>query len=137
MNFILTKLYSTVACNFGSRTFGPNNWAQAFGLTYLCLKEIQEFFPRKKQLKLQLRFLSADKKRSITRIVDIVQAYKQNGFNLIHHLCEYYAHDNQIDVVKLLIENGFDETAKDFKEWTALHLLCRFHFHDNLIEFID
>lgn len=43
-----------------------------------------------------------------------------------------YKHNNLLQLVKLLIDNGVDVAAKEPKGWTAIYFLCRYYAHDNL-----
>ena len=59
---------------------------------------------------------------------------KTSGWTALHVVCRYYTHPNLIDIVRLLIENGVNVTAKLNDDWTTLHFVCFYYRHDNLID---
>lgn len=66
----------------------------------------------------------SDRLRQILQIQKgaIVNTKDEFGFTPLHNLRKKYEKDNLIDIVKLLVENDADVTAKTIKyEWTPLH----------------
>ncbi len=95
-----------------------------------------------------LQLLFRDNERG-EGVLEIVQAFINNGIDLkhrnsdgftaLHYLCQCYAHENLLEVAKLLIENGVDVNAKDYSAFrlNAFHYLCHYYPHDNLIKVVQ
>ena len=64
------------------------------------------------------------------QMCDILMAVHQ--FSL-----KYNTNDEKFNqIVRLLVDNGFDVKAKDDNNWNALHFVCRYYSGDNLIDIV-
>lgn len=70
----------------------------------------------------------------ITKWVDL-NAKLPDGRNVIHLLCRYYTHDNLIDLITILIENGVIADQYD-DGWNALNFLSSYYGHGNLVDLV-
>jgi len=91
--------------------------------------------------------LCQDNSNNDKSFLELVQFLIEEGFDVtiknfegctaLHYLCEFYAHSNLINLVRLLIGKGIDVNAKIATDGSkALHCLCQYYSHDNLIDLV-
>ena len=60
----------------------------------------------------------------------------KDGMNALLKLTRNYGHDNLVQLLQPLIENGIDINATDLNGWNAIHNLCAYYGHNNFPDLI-
>ena len=110
--------------------------ARDSGTFWNALAMTCRYYPDKKIYKV-LGMLLEHRSKLAPNGID-VNAVNHNGINALMALCSNYKHDNIIDIVRLLVENGININAtSDDMGWNALVTLCYNYRGKNLLDVVN